>query len=763
MIRACLSLLAGAYAPHFTSFATNTDLVVFGCVVAAMLLWLAGRIVAASFLTGLLAFTLVTNHVAASRLDQRYEGDSMLSVLRIVDFPRRRGASVSFLATPVADARIPSRIRISWYDTSVSPVPGELWQFELRLKQPRGTSNPGIFDYETWLFRERVGATGYVVNGKRNRRLGIESGRIVERWRGRFIRRVTSLIDEPGVAAVIIAVAVGARHLVTQEQWLRYSQSGTSHLMAISGLHVGLAAAAAHYMVLACLTLLRRRGNHRRVALGGAMLVAAGYASLSGFAVPAERATLMFALLALALAAAREPDGIAILAVTCALVVLDDPLATLMPGFKLSFSAVLLLLWLAKRRAPGAGASILQRNMRYVGGLATLQGFLLIGLMPLTILLFSRVSVIAPFVNFVAVPMFSLVTVPLTLAGFVLDGPAAPAGDVLLRVAAASVALLERLITLLLALPHATFVTPRIEGIAWSYLATVFMWVMLPRGWPGRPVAWLGCVAIAAHHTAGPPAECFNVTVLDVGQGLAVLVRTRDKTLLYDTGAAFPGGASMAKRVVLPYLAGQGIERIDRLVVSHADIDHAGGVADLLAGADVSDLLAGEPLDDVATALCRRGEAWNWNGVGFRVLHPRPGTGYSGNDASCVLQVEAGEARILLTGDIETRAELALLTDRDSLRALAVVVPHHGSGTSSGRPFVAAVAADLALVSAGYGNRWGLPKAEVVKRWREAGADVLTTDRSGAISLQLCDDGGVTELRRNRDATRRIWHERARE
>ena len=243
MTRACLGLLAGAYAPHFTSFAGGSDVLLFAIVASLPLLW-AGRAVAAGFFAGLTLFLTVTADVVASRLDHTYEGDSMLTVLQVVDFPRRRGTSISFLAESVADARIPRRIRVSWYDAREIPAPGELWQLEVRLKRPRSTSNPGVFDYETWLFRERIGATGYVVNGMRNQRMAAAAARMPVSWRKRFVDRVKRLAEDPGTAAVMVAVTVGARHLVTPEQWLRYARSGTTHLMAISGLHVGLAAAA---------------------------------------------------------------------------------------------------------------------------------------------------------------------------------------------------------------------------------------------------------------------------------------------------------------------------------------------------------------------------------------------------------------------------------------------------------------------------------------------------------------------------------------
>lgn len=754
-----MSLLAGAYALHFTSFVAISDVIAFAAVVATLLLFVAGCAVAMSFSAGVVVFVLATQQVADARLDRRYEGDSMLAAVRVLDFPRRNGASISFLATPVADPRIPPRIRVSWHDAPAAPEPGELWRLELRLKRPRGASNPGTFDYETWLFRERIGATGYVVNGKRNRRLAVGESRARMRWRTRFVHRVTALIDNPAAAAVVAAVAVGARHLVAPQQWLRYSQSGTTHLMAISGLHVGLAAAAAYYLALAGLALLRRGGNLRRAALLVAMLVAAGYASISGFAVPAERATLMFALFALALCVARQPDGAVILAGVCVLVVLGDPLATLMPGFKLSFGAVALLVWLSKHRARDSGSSLIDRGVRVVGQLVAMQAFLFFGLMPLTILIFNRVSLVAPFVNLVAVPLFGAVTVPLALAGLTLDGPLAPAGDMALRIAGASIAVLERLISAALTVPHAALVTPQIAGVAWAYLVLVPAWVLLPRGWPGRHVAWLSIAAIALHRPAGPPQGCFDTTVLDVGQGLAVVVRTRHKVLLYDTGAAYPGGTSVAERVILPHLAGQGIDRIDRLVISHADSDHAGGVADVLVAADVGDMRTGEILEGFDAQPCIRDEAWNWDDVAFRFLSPPADAKLDGNDASCVLQIAAGRSRVLLTGDIETGAERALLSDPEALRANAVVIPHHGSSTSSSRAFVSAAAAEIALISAGYRNRWGLPKAEVVERWRESGADVLTTSRAGAVSLRSCARDGISKLRSDRAASHRIWKE----
>jgi len=284
---------------------------------------------------------------------------------------------------------------------------------------------------------------------------------------------------------------------------------------------------------------------------------------------------------------------------------------------------------------------------------------------------------------------------------------------------------------------------------------------LLPPGWPGRHIAWLAVGAIVSYRADGPPVGCFDTTMLDVGQGLAVVVRSRERTLLYDTGPAWPGGVSMVDRVVLPYLSGQGIDGIDRVIVSHSDIDHAGGLADLLASIPAGDVLAGEAMNISATDVkrCRRGDHWDWDGIEFRILHPAPGRDFSGNDASCVLSVTAGSARLVVTGDIETGVERVLLSDDLPVRSDVVVVPHHGSGTSSSRSFVAGSAPGIALISAGYHNRWGLPRPDIVRRWRNAEAEVLTTALEGAVSVRLCDEIGIVGVERYRDRIRRVWHE----
>ncbi len=760
MIRVCLCLLAGAYALQLSSFAAQSVLMYatsFACLMLLPFRRLRGL---ALFAAGLALFQYQTLQVVDSRIELRFAGDSLLTTVKVIDFPRATNDSLSFLGEPVNDSRVPARVRVSWYNPQVEPRLGDVWQLELRLKSPRGNSNPGVFDYESWLFRERIGAVGYVVGGKRNKLLQTHTSGAIDRYRQAFVDRLQQVLPDGRGASVIAAISVGARHLITSEQWAQYAKTGTSHLMAISGLHVGLAAAVMYVCTLFLLGCLRHRGNNRDVAVCMSLLTAVGYALISGLAVPALRATLMLAMVTAVLLRRRHPRAFVILCAACLVIVILDPLATMSPGFKLSFAAVMLLAWFANRLTPLSGVPSLLRPAYALRSLWTMQLILLLGLLPLTVLMFHRIALVAPFINLLAVPLFSFLTVPLVLIGIVLVGPLRPLGDAALHAAAASIELLEWLIGKSLLLPYADLTTATVERGAWLYLLLPLVWVVAAPGGPGRYVAWLAALALTLYRPGGPSAGCADVTVLDVGQGMAVVVQTQEHVVVFDTGPSFFSGTNMGDRVVLPYLAGRGIERIDMLIVSHADIDHAGGARALLSALAVDEVLAGEPIASIGveTRACTSGMRWRWDGVLFRILHPEVDAPREGNDASCVLLIETGAYRLLLTGDIEAPAERRLVREHMLPRVEVVTVPHHGSRTSSTGSFIAALGPSIAIVSAGHGNRWGFPKDDVVGRWRHAGADVLQTAVSGAIAVRVCKHAGIVSVTQNREQHRRIWH-----
>ncbi|MGI9201454.1 MAG: DNA internalization-related competence protein ComEC/Rec2 [Woeseiaceae bacterium] len=751
MARTCLSLLAGMYAAQLSSFAVISEHLNAVFVASSILLFARQWRLAICFTGGALLFNAAAQPVIEARIPHDIAGDSIVVLVQVVDFPSRRGKSVSFLARPLSDTRLPDRIRLSWFDPAALPRLGDTWELEVRLRRPRGNRNPGGFDFEAWLFREHVAATGNVVNSWRNQFISEGQLNVTQRIRERFAQRVTALLGDTEQGSVLLAIVVGTRHLITDEQWKRYATTGSSHLMAISGLHIGLAAIGIYCVARLISGLLSRmligclpNQNHHLFAIVCALAVACIYVQISGAAIPARRAGLMLLLASVYLVLWRRPDSRRIVCIVCLAIALADPLVTMSPGFALSFAAVGTLLWMSRRRN---------------SGLPSIQLGLLFGLLPLTVIFFDRVSYAALPVNLIAVPLFSFVTVPLALTGMVLDGPLQTAGDVLLVIAGKSIWALEGLLRWVAESGWASRSIPHVTGVSWLLVCVPATWAILPPRWPGRSLAWIGLIGLTLHAPSWPQRDCARVTFLDVGQGLAVAVQTQRHVVLYDTGPAFRGGGSAAQNVVLPFLRSRGVQRIDLLVVSHADLDHAGGVADLTTAMPVDQVLAGEPLPATHSSPCRAGDRWSYDGIRFAVLHPSAETPLQGNDRSCVILLEVGAYRLLLTGDIEKAAEQSLLQDGRLPRVHVVSVPHHGSKTSSTAEFTRATSASVAIVSAAYGNHWGFPKEEVIRRWQRSGAAVLSTATAGAVELHVCADSGFTEITGYRVMKRRIWHE----
>ena len=762
MLKLCLFLLAGAYALELLPELPPGQWRWPALLVAAILVAVRRLRAAGAFAVGALLVWDAALAVERGRLAPELEGETLTVSARVAEFPQARGGGLRFLAV-LDEPGLPARVRLTWYEPPRPVGIGETWRLVVRLRRPRGYANPVRFDYELWLLGARIGATGYVVADARNERLaGAVSGRAA--LRQRLVRRIEDSLGRNDASAVLMAVTVGARHRIDRGQWERYAISGTSHLMAISGLHIGLAAGAAFVLGwLAAAPLLRSR-SPRDAGLGCALCAACLYAWISGFAVPAQRAMLMALPVTLALLLRREPAAERILALACLLVFACDPLAIHAPGFKLSFAAVALLLWLARQRSvSGAGhsAAAWRRAGHGLRRLGALQCCLLVGLLPLTVSLFGRAPVAAPLVNLLVLPVFNFVTVPAGLLGLLLDGPLAPAGEGLLQAAGASVRVVLAVVDRTADLAAARIDVAAVSGFMIAVALLPALYAAAPPGFPGRRLGLAAAAALCLQRPAAPPPGCFDLAVLDVGHGLAVVLRTHRRVLLYDSGPAFHAGGDAAQLVVVPYLRSLGVGVLDLVVISHGDADHAGGVQTVLDAVAVRQLLAGGPLPIEHPQLaCRSGQAWLWDRVRFSMLHPGLYPRTSDNDASCVLEVRAGDHGALLTGDIEGPVERHLARSAALSAVDVVLVPHHGSRTSSRPALVEATRPSFAIVSSGYGNRWGFPVTEVVDRWRNAGAEVLNTAASGAITLRICEDGGVRERREQRLHNRKYWHDR---
>jgi competence protein ComEC len=755
LIKACLLVLAGGFAAQHNRLQLDSD----HCkmlFVAVVLIFACRHLRYFAFL--LLGFTLFVqagNEILDSRLESRFAGDSMLARVRVADFPKITGSSISMLVESAGDPRIPDRSHVTWYDPSKLPAMGDIWEFELRLRRPRGNSNPGVFSRENWMFRQRLHASGYVVPGHRNRLIETGSLSPIESYRRDFVGEAEANGGQS--ASILAAIGVGARHLISREQWDRFAKTGTSHLMAISGLHIGLAAAASFGVFVLLSGVLRLRGNNLDFAVIASVITSSAYAIISGFVVPSQRATAMLGLGGFAFLCRRRAEPARIVALVALLVFILDPVSLMTPGFCLSFGAVVLLLWFSK----GFWRTVVALRLRKVIGM---QLVLLLGLMPLTVLTFHRIALSAPVVNLLTVPVFSMVTVPLTLLSMVVRPFQDAAADSLLSLGARSIRLIEWLVGIFAELPIADITVAGVDGADTAIWCIVFLpaiWVLLPRGWPGRWIAVLGVVALLLYKPARPPHLCVDTHVLDVGQGLAVVLQSRQYTVLFDTGRSYRGGGSAAEQVILPFLHHQGIQSIDTLVVSHADDDHAGGVLALIGQFDVARIRAGEtiPVPGRTVIECKAGEFWQSDGISYRFIHPDAGSALEGNDASCVLTVSAGSHHLVLTGDIEGEAELEVLHRYPFESASVVLIPHHGSLTSSSPAFVNRLRPGYAIASAAHENRWGFPKERVTRRWEGIGAVVMDTASSGAISFRLCAGEGISSLREERFRQRRFWHD----
>ncbi|MEJ2601814.1 MAG: DNA internalization-related competence protein ComEC/Rec2 [Gammaproteobacteria bacterium] len=695
-------------------------------------------------------FSLHAGWALSDRLPADADRSEVRTEFVVEDFPRRRGRAVTFIARTTVPS-LPDRVRLNWYEAGVMPRIGERWELGVVLRSPRGLVNPGGFDYERWLFTNGIGATGYVRG--QGRRLATPGPADLAWWRQRMARGIEAALPPDRGRAVMIALATGSRHAMDAASGELFRITGTSHLMAISGLHVGLVAGLVFLVSGRLAGAVTGVSAGRDVAAALALLAAFGYGLLAGFGTPVRRALLMLATLTLAGRWRRPAEPWSGLSLALIVVLVVQPLDCLTPGFALSFGAVAAIL--AILGADRAAAHGRQSPLRRLVSLQVRLSFLL---MPLTLIQFDRIAWAAVPANLLAIPVFGFFVVPVTLLGgllgLVLETPA----RWLLRIAHGGLAVLLDILGGLAALPGAAFDPPGRGAMVASLLALAALTVLLPRMLPGRWLpAWLA-LGLVLWRPATLPPGCVRADVLDVGQGLSVLLRTRRHALLYDAGPAYGSGSDAGERVVVPSLRALGVRRVDAMLISHADADHAGGAASVMRGVPVDRVLSGEAgeLAALGARACRRGMGWVWDGVHFAVVWP-DGAGGKGNDASCVLTVRTGQAGMLLPGDIEIGSERRLL-ETGALGPMDVVVmPHHGSATSSSESFTATLRPDLAIAAAGWRNRWGFPRSAVVERWRASGARVLSTGQAGAIALTLCEDGEAPRVIALRAARRRIW------
>lgn len=652
-----------------------------------------------------------------------------------------------------AAALVGRKLRLGWYTHAPATVPriepGSRWRLRVKLRRPRGLVNPGGFDFERRALEQRIAATGHVLDPDTALRLAPGQG--IDALRGRLSERMQAAVPASS-SRFVAALGLGDTRGLDDQDWRVLRATGLTHLIAISGFHVGLVAGFGALLARLFYRLFGGSGRYLPMPQGtaaSALVLAAAYTALAGFALPTVRTLLMIAAVLLARLLRRAQAPSQTLALALIAVLLADPLCVLAPGFWLSFLGVAWLMWcLPAVRGEGWLRPYLKA-----------QGIAVLGLLPPSVWFFSQASLPGPLVNLIGIPWISLGVVPLCLLGIGLWPLWETGAAACWQAAAWLMELLWRGLEQVAAWPSALvwLPEPTLPAIAIALLGA--FWLLLPRGVPGKALAAMLFLPLLWPRLDRPAHGEADLWLLDVGQGLSLLVRTREHTLLYDAGPAMARGLDLGETVVVPALRAIGVRRLDRLVLSHGDNDHAGGAGAVLAAFPQAHVSAPAGWATPEMTECEDGQHWEWDGVSFTVLHPPRYFPYQRNESSCVLRIEAAGASALLPGDIGRHVEARLTRQpRERIAADVLLVPHHGSDTSSSLDFLAAVRPRVGLAATGHDNRFRLPKPVVLRRYERYRVELHDTAGSGAIHLRL-GQGGVGPVGRLRLDRRRYWRD----
>lgn len=754
MVESALFFAAGIWTvQQFSQLPEGLGWLASACFLVGILLRLKYR-KAATFLFGILWAIVYASNALSNRLPVDLESKIIPIEGRVTGLPRQSDRRVRFNLTDIQGPEgTPKKLRLSWYNPKHEIKAGQYWSFSVKLKRPHSNLNPGGFDFERWLLSEGIGATGYVRDRPTPVMVSDKTSFFnISTWRQQLSDRLSNTGVSSDTIGIIKALAIGERQQLSSVQWNIFRSTGTVHLIAISGLHIGLISGLMYFTVVKfwARTGVLKWPPHHAGALA-ALSIAALYAGLAGFSVPTQRALIMLAAVMLSVIWQRNVSLSKTLALALFSVLAMDPLAILSPGFWLSFLAVVIIVFISGGR--------LQETNRWLSALK-IHWAMALALAPVLLFFFQQTSLIAPLANLIAVPVVSFLVVPILLPSMFLLGPISELAKPLLLLVDI---ILKGLLWFLAKLSDwqlATFSYPQPTLVAVAFFVLGVFILLTPRGLTGRWLGYLMLCPLFFPSLDRPEDGEVKLTLLDVGQGLATVVQTAKHVLVFDTGIRFDSGSDSGASVLLPFLRYQGIDRVDKLIISHGDNDHIGGAATLLGGIRTDAVLSSVPerIDHVSADFCRTGQSWLWDGVSFIMLAPGEKAAFrSSNDNSCVLKVVTEQGSILLTGDIEKSAETWLIENYSSdLPAEILIVPHHGSKTSSTHAFLQAVSPSYALIPSGYKNRFGFPHQEVIERLDDLNINWFDTGRHGALTVTTTKN--TLKLEAQRLVHRRYWH-----
>lgn len=687
-------------------------------------------------------------------LPKEQEGQTLVVTGYIASLPITNPWQTNFLFALNRNALI----RLAWRHPSLHFDVGDKWQLHVRLKRVHGMRNPGTFDYEGWALQNKIRATGYVVSTANNILVSKNAYRYpLNRLRQIIQEKIAARLPSSHTAPWLMALIVGERNGMAEEDWQVLRNTGTNHLMAIAGLHIGLIAGFAYGVAAWCWRRIPRLLLYipaQEIGAYAALLMAVIYSALAGFSIPTQRACLMLAIFISTQILRRKHQPWQSWSLALFAVLLVNPLSVLTESFWLSFGTIALIIYgISGRLAPSSVWWKWGRTQWVIG----------LGLIPVSLFLFQQSSFISFFANSIAIPWLGFFILPFCFLSVVFLLICPSVGAVFLWLADKSLSGLWIILTWLSQL-HFTSWHQTIPNTWMLIVAGIgILLLLLPAGFPGRYMGVLWLLPVILYQPPKPALGDVWLTLLDVGQGLSIVIQTKEHILVYDAGAKLNTNFDMGESVVSPYLYTLGTKQVDMLVISHADNDHRGGAAALFKNMPVRILKTSVPEQFFFknTSDCLAGETWQWDEVNFSFIYPSQKQLHLGNDSSCVLRIDNGRQHILLTGDIEKLAENDLLDkNRQALSADILIAPHHGSKTSGLKDFIAAVRPRYVLYSVGYRNRYHFPHHSVVALYQQSGARQLSTDETGAIIFKLeRDNKAIAEPILYRVVHRHYWED----
>ncbi len=723
-------------------------------------------------------------YAASDWLSDEYHGRDLLvrGVVSGLPAVTDKGVRFEFLVDSISDLSkgegnqtLPrlrvQKIILNWYNR-YEMSPGESWQFTVRLKRPRGGVNPGGFDYQNWLMQNSIDAQGFVREGNANHRWqhgndGYALRTFIDRVRFKIVGRLRDILHDHPQQALITALVIGESHEITDHQWLVLQNTGTLHLIVISGLHITMFAALFYWIgrnILRFTTTPLRYFSAQQFAAFLAVFGAVAYSALAGFSLPTQRSMIMVATIMLSQIFARNISLNSSLCFSFLLVLLYDPLAAYSKGFWLSFGAVAILSY-------GLSGRILVSRWKQF---FSEQAAIFIGMAPLLIYLIHNFSLMAPLANLIAIPWVSFFVVPVALIGtcnLLVDDRIA---TWFLSLAADAMAILWQLLEKLMEIFANSQWQANTPIELWTIVLAIcgVIWILVPRGYPGRLIGVILLLPLLFPKSQALKSGDYQITVLDVGQGLSVVVQTAEHLMIFDSGPRYNAKSDAGRGIVLPYLASIGKHRLDLLVVSHGDNDHAGGARSIVQATKPLSVASGEVprvshMTETTVEPCIEGHSWLWDGVKFEFLHPEQAdpklsaksTEIKSNNKSCVLRIANPLLTTLLTGDIESVVEHKLVAEhRADLDSDLLIAPHHGSKTSSSNEFIQAVSPDYVVYSAGYQNSFHHPHPKVTARYKKNGVTEYNTALQGALTFISTEGEKFPLIQRQRIEASRYWY-----